>query len=116
LKENCCCFFVTRRSTPKSTNRVGGRAARFFLVQLTKAVKNIPNDHKMYQMDIRYTKWLLNIPNGHKIYQHFTFQGPPKFTQIGIFGLKRNHLATLVGGGQPFLKRFVQASKHCFNS
>jgi hypothetical protein len=22
-------------------------------------------------------------------------QGPPKFTQIGIFGLKRNHLATL---------------------
>jgi hypothetical protein len=21
---------------------------------------------------------------------------PPKFTQIGIFGLKRNHLATLV--------------------
>jgi hypothetical protein len=21
--------------------------------------------------------------------------GPPKFTQIGIFGLKRNHLATL---------------------
>jgi hypothetical protein len=22
-------------------------------------------------------------------------QGPPKFTQIGIFGLKTNHLATL---------------------
>jgi hypothetical protein len=29
-----------------------------------------------------------NIPNGHKIYQHFPFQGPSKFTQIGIFGLK----------------------------
>jgi hypothetical protein len=70
--------------------------ARFFLVQLTKTVKNIPTDHKMYQMDIIYTKRLLNIPNGHKINQLFTFQGPPKFTQIGIFGLKRNHLATLL--------------------
>jgi hypothetical protein len=28
--------------------------------------------------------------------QHFPFQGPPKFTNIGIFGLKINHLATLV--------------------
>jgi hypothetical protein len=44
--------------------------------------KNIPNDHK-------------NIPNGHKIYQHFSFQDPPKITQIGIFGLKIYHLATL---------------------
>jgi hypothetical protein len=51
---------------------------------------------KMYQMDIRYTKWLINIPNGHAIYQYFTFQGPPKLTQIGSFGLKRNHLTTLV--------------------
>jgi hypothetical protein len=24
-------------------------------------------------------------------------QDPPKFTQIGIFGLKTNHLATLLG-------------------
>jgi hypothetical protein len=38
---------------------------------------------------------MYNIPNGHKIYQHFPFQGPPKFTQIGIFGFKTNHLATL---------------------
>jgi hypothetical protein len=36
-----------------------------------------------------------NIANGHKIYQKFPFQGPLKFTQIGIFGLKINHLATL---------------------
>jgi hypothetical protein len=49
----------------------------------------------MYQTAIRNTKWLSNIPNGHRIYQHFTFQGPPKYTQIAIFGLKRNHLATL---------------------
>jgi hypothetical protein len=27
----------------------------------------------------------------------FPIKGPPKFTQIGIFGLKRNHLATLRG-------------------
>jgi hypothetical protein len=30
-----------------------------------------------------------------KKYQHVPFQAPPKFTQIGIFGLKINHLATL---------------------
>jgi hypothetical protein len=27
--------------------------------------------------------------------EHFPFQGPPKFNQIGIFGVKINHLATL---------------------
>jgi hypothetical protein len=32
------------------------------------------------------------------MYQHFPFQGPPKFTHIGIFGLKMYHLATLPGG------------------
>jgi hypothetical protein len=44
----------------------------------------------------KYTKWPENIPNGHKISQHFPLQDPPKFTQIGIFGLKIKHLATLV--------------------
>jgi hypothetical protein len=34
--------------------------------------------------------------NSRKIYQHFPFYGPPKFTQIWIFGVKTNHLATLV--------------------
>jgi hypothetical protein len=28
------------------------------------------------------------MPNGRKIYQHFPFQGPPKYTQIGILVLK----------------------------
>jgi hypothetical protein len=28
-------------------------------------------------------------------YQHLPLPDPPKFTQIGIFGLKINHLATL---------------------
>jgi hypothetical protein len=36
------------------------------------------------------------IPNGQRICQTFPFQGPPKFTQIGIFGLKIYHLATLL--------------------
>jgi hypothetical protein len=31
-----------------------------------------------------------------RIYQLFSFQGLPKFTKIWIFGLKTNHLATLV--------------------
>jgi hypothetical protein len=57
--------------------------------------ENIPNYHKLYLTVITYTKWPYNIPNGHIIYQHYPFQGPPKFTQIGIFGLKINHLATL---------------------
>jgi hypothetical protein len=29
--------------------------------------------------------------------RHLPLQDPPKFTQIWIFGLKTNHLATLVG-------------------
>jgi hypothetical protein len=37
------------------------------------------------------------IPNDQRIYQPFPFQGPQKFTQIGIFGLKIYHLATLSG-------------------
>jgi hypothetical protein len=30
------------------------------------------------------------------MYQYLPLQGPQKFTQIGIFGLKTNHLATLL--------------------
>jgi hypothetical protein len=59
----------------------------------TKWIQNVPNGHKN-----KKSPW--NIPNGHKIYRHFSIQGPPTFTQIGIFGLKTNHLATLV---QPLL-------------
>jgi hypothetical protein len=28
-------------------------------------------------------------------YNYFSFQGPPEYTQSGIFGMKINHLATL---------------------
>jgi hypothetical protein len=30
-------------------------------------------------------------------YSNIPIQGPPKFTQLGIFGSKTNHLATLQG-------------------
>jgi hypothetical protein len=71
----------------------------------TKGPQTTPNGHTLYQMGINYTKrpyvipndHKLQIPNGRKIYQHFPFQGSPKYTQIGIFGLKLNHLATLAG-------------------
>jgi hypothetical protein len=38
-----------------------------------------------------------NGRNGYWIYQPFPFSGPPKITQIGIFGLKIYPLATLAG-------------------
>jgi hypothetical protein len=37
---------------------------------------------------VKYSKWPEYVHN---------IQCPPKYTQIGIFGLKRNHLATLPG-------------------
>jgi hypothetical protein len=52
-----------------------------------------------------------------KKYQHFPFQGPPKFTQIAIFGLKINHLATLLRVsalqffGTVFLRQEIHISK-----
>jgi hypothetical protein len=56
-------------------------------------------------MTTKYAKWPLNISkgrkiptyigHGHKIYQDFPLQDPPKITNIGIFGMKINHLATL---------------------
>jgi hypothetical protein len=33
------------------------RVARFFLEQTYQNVKNITNDHKLYQTAINYTKW-----------------------------------------------------------
>jgi hypothetical protein len=55
---------------------------------------NVPKRWKIYQIAAK-------LPNVHKIkncqrlYQTLPIQGPHKFTQIGIFGLKIYHLATL---------------------
>jgi hypothetical protein len=61
----------------------------------TKTGRNVQNKHKMYQMAIKYIKWPQTTPNGHKIYQQFPFKDLTKYTQIGTFGLKVNHLETL---------------------
>jgi hypothetical protein len=45
----------------------------------------------------KYTKWRnVKWTKWPKIYQHLPFLDPPIFTQIGIFGLKKCHLATLI--------------------
>jgi hypothetical protein len=63
-------------------------------IKYTKRPLNIPNGHKIY-------KCPLNIPccrkiyyiHGHTIFQHFPFQGPPKNTQIGIYGIQKHNTA-----------------------
>jgi hypothetical protein len=50
--------------------------------------ENLPNGHKKDKM-------AQNRQNDRKIDQHLPLHEPPKFTQIGIFGLKLCHLATL---------------------
>jgi hypothetical protein len=59
------------------------------LVQHIKTGKNVPNYHKMYQMATKWTKLPQKRQNGYKIYQHCPLHYPRKFTQIGIFGLKK---------------------------
>jgi hypothetical protein len=56
---------------------------------------------KIYQNGGKYTYQVATkSPNGRKIFQMtkwnpFPLKDPPKFTQIGILGLKIYHLATL---------------------
>jgi hypothetical protein len=90
----------------------------------------IPRQEKMYPLNTKRTNWSLSIPNVYKIFQMaviyinlFQSKALPEFTQIGIFGYKINHLATLVGlaRSEPFFprKKFpgtgrVQFSGHGF--
>jgi hypothetical protein len=67
-QENPRLFFLTKLQGDGDGNE--NRVARFFLVKHTKMGGG------------NY------VPNDHKIYQHFSFQGPPKCTQSGIFGMK----------------------------
>jgi hypothetical protein len=59
------------------------KSCQIFLELTYQNGNNIPNDHKIF-------------PNYHKMYQRFRFQGPPKFTQMKIFGIKICHLAILI--------------------
>jgi hypothetical protein len=62
----------------------------------------MPKQDKMYQMSTICTELSQNIPNIHKIFQMaikyiniFQSEALKFFSQIGIFGLKTNHLATV---------------------
>jgi hypothetical protein len=72
-------------------NQVTG-FAMFFLAQHTKTRKNIPNDHKMYPMAMKFTNWPQNIANGNKIYQNLPLQDPPK---LGFLVFKYGNPAEL---------------------
>jgi hypothetical protein len=65
---------------------VSTRVARFLSVQT----------FQNGEICTKSSKTKIHITSGHRKYQHFPYQGPPKYTQIGICGLKINHLATLV--------------------
>jgi hypothetical protein len=100
LMSSTCEGIELARRQPKKLLRkfnavVSTRVARLF------SCHNVPKRKKMY----RFATKLPNgrnryIPNVLRIYQPFPFQGPPKFTPIGIFGLKIYHLATLVSAKQ----------------
>jgi hypothetical protein len=69
------------------------------LAQNTKTGGNVLDWHYIIKWPLKYTYVMAKyIPNFRGIYQPFQFQDPPKFTQIGISGLKICHLATLVRG------------------
>jgi hypothetical protein len=81
-----------KRSACKAVNT---RVVSFFLVQITqkwgkctKWPQTIPNGHNLYQMTKIYSKLSQNMTTT-------SIPRPSKFDQIGIFGLKINHLATL---------------------
>jgi hypothetical protein len=60
----------------------------------TKTGKICQNDHKIYQMALKYTKLQENRRNVLKIYQRLSMQDTSKFTQTDILGFKVYHLAT----------------------
>jgi hypothetical protein len=69
----------------------------FSKIQFTKTCKNIPNNHKIYQMDTKYTKKRkIEQMAINYLYQYLRLQDLPKFTKNWIFGLKICHLATLL--------------------
>jgi hypothetical protein len=48
--------------------------------KVSKLTQNIQNGYKIYQIAKK-------VQNDLTIYQYFPFQGPPAYTQIGIFGI-----------------------------
>jgi hypothetical protein len=56
------------------------------------------------------------MPKGRKIYKHRPLQAPPKITQIGIFGVKIYHLATLVDAAAQLINALIgRTANLCHN-
>jgi hypothetical protein len=66
-----------------------------FLATKYQIAINERNGHKIYQIAI-------NAPNDHKTFQHIPFQGPPKYTKIGIYVMKLYKLSTSFYDTFPF--------------
>jgi hypothetical protein len=67
-------------------------------------------------LNVEYQMYTKCIPKVSKIYQHLPLRDPPKITQIWIFGLKIEHLATLAAsakkrGPNKLLKVMARKSK-----
>jgi hypothetical protein len=72
------------------------QGCQIFLGNANQNGGNIPKKHQIYlQPGHKIYQMAVKRPNGHKIYQPLPMQDLPKSIQIGIFGLKKYHLATL---------------------
>jgi hypothetical protein len=85
----CLILFVSSFShysalNPGCAKFISARVARFFILHDTKMGKNVPNEHKTYQMFIKYPKSLENITNGHKIYKKFQSKGLQNLPKLGF--------------------------------
>jgi hypothetical protein len=49
---------IQRETVATFSRTIPSRVARFFLVQFTNTVGNVSNNHKIYQISIKYIKWL----------------------------------------------------------
>jgi hypothetical protein len=69
----------------------GNQGCHIFIGTTYQNGKNIPNNHKIYQIATK-----IPITNGHKIYQYLPLHDLSKFTKIGDCVLKICHLATMM--------------------
>jgi hypothetical protein len=73
--QNWLCFEILRTA----------QGCQIFLGATYQNGKNIPNNHKIYHITIKYTKCQWNIPNNHKIYQMASkFTKEPQIDQMDI--------------------------------
>jgi hypothetical protein len=66
------------------------QSCQIFLCTSNQNGENLP------KKAIQITKNAIKILTGNEMHQNFPSRSLQKYTQIGIFGMKINHLATLV--------------------